>query len=93
MNLITQHVHVPSCCNLAMNGNNVSTRMLYHDIAALTITRPGRFTPGERTPSTKFMGGWVSSKADLETVMNIKLSTSQKREEWMESTNPEVIQQ
>jgi len=29
---------------------------------------PGRFTPGERTPSTHWMGGWVGTKAGLDMV-------------------------
>jgi hypothetical protein len=31
-----------------------------------SASRPGRFTPGERAPSTQWIGGWVDSIAGLE---------------------------
>jgi hypothetical protein len=40
MHLIIQPVHVLPCSNLAMKGNNGTNRILYHDIAAQTITEP-----------------------------------------------------
>jgi hypothetical protein len=40
--LITQPVHVPSCSNSAMKGNNETNRILYHNIAAQTTTEPPR---------------------------------------------------
>jgi hypothetical protein len=30
-----------------------------------SVSCPGRFTPGERTPGTHWIGGWVSSRASL----------------------------
>jgi hypothetical protein len=31
-----------------------------------SASRPGRFTPGERAPSTHWIGGWVDSRAGLD---------------------------
>jgi hypothetical protein len=42
MHLINQPIHVFSCSNLAMKGNNWTNRVLYHDTAAKIITE---FTP------------------------------------------------
>jgi hypothetical protein len=38
--MITQHVHIFPCSNLAIKVNNGNNRILYHDIAAKTITEP-----------------------------------------------------
>jgi hypothetical protein len=38
MHLITQPVHVLPCSNSATKGSNGINRILYHDIAAQTIT-------------------------------------------------------
>jgi hypothetical protein len=40
MHLITQPVHASPCSNSAMKGNNGTNRILYHDIAGQTITKP-----------------------------------------------------
>jgi hypothetical protein len=40
MHLITQPLHILLCSNSAMKGNNGTDRILYHDIAAQTITEP-----------------------------------------------------
>jgi hypothetical protein len=40
MHLITQPAYVLPCSNSAMNGNNGNNRILYHDIAVQTITKP-----------------------------------------------------
>jgi hypothetical protein len=40
MHLITHPVHVLLSKNSAMNGNNGTNRILYHNIAAETITEP-----------------------------------------------------
>jgi hypothetical protein len=40
MQLIIQPVQVLPCSNSAMNGNNETSRILYHDIDAETITEP-----------------------------------------------------
>jgi hypothetical protein len=57
---------------------------MYRSIFALTSTlvggewsasRPGRFTPGERTPGTHWIGGWVDLRADLDDVENRKFLT------------------
>jgi hypothetical protein len=42
MHLITQPVHVLPCSNSVTKGNNGTNRILYHDIAAQTITEPPR---------------------------------------------------
>jgi hypothetical protein len=31
-------------------------------------SRSGRFTPGEITPGTHWIGGWVCPRADLDTL-------------------------
>jgi hypothetical protein len=36
-----------------------------------SASRPGRFTPGERTPGTHSIGGWVDPRAGLYDVMKI----------------------
>jgi hypothetical protein len=33
-----------------------------------SASRPCRFTPGERTPGTHWIGGWVDPRADLDDV-------------------------
>jgi hypothetical protein len=33
-----------------------------------SASRPGRFTPVERAPSTHWIGGWVKPRADLDDV-------------------------
>jgi hypothetical protein len=33
-----------------------------------SASRPGRFTPGERAPSTHWIGGWVDPRACLDGV-------------------------
>jgi hypothetical protein len=34
---------------------------------------PGRFTPGERTPGTLWIGGWVGPRSILVAVVKIKI--------------------
>jgi hypothetical protein len=36
-----------------------------------SASRPGRFTPGERTPRTHWIGGWVNSRAGLDDMEKI----------------------
>jgi hypothetical protein len=31
-----------------------------------SVSRPGRFTPGERAPGTHWIGGWVGPRANLD---------------------------
>jgi hypothetical protein len=38
-------------------------------------SRPSRFTPGERTPGTNWIGGWVGPRAGLDDVEKRKLLT------------------
>jgi hypothetical protein len=33
-----------------------------------SASRPGPFTPGERAPGTHWIGGWVSTRADLDNM-------------------------
>jgi hypothetical protein len=40
-----------------------------------SASRPGRFTPGERTPGAHWIGGWVDPRADLEEMKKGKLLT------------------
>jgi hypothetical protein len=39
------------------------------DGGELLASRPGRFTPRERTPLTHFIGGWVDPRAGLNVVV------------------------
>jgi hypothetical protein len=38
----------------------------------LSVSRPGRFTPKERVPSTQWIGGWVGPRAVLDAVVREK---------------------
>jgi hypothetical protein len=38
-----------------------------------SASRPGRFTPKERTPGTHWIGGWVGPRAFLDTVVKRKI--------------------
>jgi hypothetical protein len=40
-----------------------------------SASRPCRFTPGERTPSTLWIGGWVDPRAGLDDVEKRKFLT------------------
>jgi hypothetical protein len=40
-----------------------------------SVLRPGCFTPGERTPGTHWIGGWVDPSAGLDDVKNKKFLT------------------
>jgi hypothetical protein len=40
-----------------------------------SASRPGIFTPGERTPGTHWIGRWVGPRADLDDVDRRKLLT------------------
>jgi hypothetical protein len=33
-----------------------------------SASRPGRITPGKRTPGTHWIGGWMSTRAGLDMV-------------------------
>jgi hypothetical protein len=37
------------------------------DVGKWSALRPGRFTPGERAPSTHWLGGWVGPGAGLDS--------------------------
>jgi hypothetical protein len=39
-----------------------------------SVSCPGHFTPGERTPGTHWIGGWVDPRADLVAMEKIKMS-------------------
>jgi hypothetical protein len=38
-----------------------------------SASRPGRFTPRERTLGTRWIGGWVDPRAVLDTVVKRKI--------------------
>jgi hypothetical protein len=38
-----------------------------------STSRPGRFTPRERAPGTRWIGGWVGPRAVLEAVVKRKI--------------------
>jgi hypothetical protein len=40
-----------------------------------SASRPGRFIPGERAPSTHWIGGWVNPRAGLDDVERRKFLT------------------
>jgi hypothetical protein len=40
-----------------------------------SASRPGRFTPGERTPGSHWIGGWVDPRAGLDDVEKRKFLT------------------
>jgi hypothetical protein len=40
-----------------------------------SASRPGRFTPGEIAPGTRWIGGWVSPRAGLDDVEERKFLT------------------
>jgi hypothetical protein len=40
-----------------------------------SASRPGRFTPGESVPVTKWIGGWVGRRAGLDDVEERKFLT------------------
>jgi hypothetical protein len=42
-----------------------------------STSRPGRFTPGERAPSTHWIGGWVDLRAGLDDLEKRKFFTLQ----------------
>jgi hypothetical protein len=40
-----------------------------------SVSRPGRFTPGERATGIHSIGGWVSPRASLDDVEKRKIQT------------------
>jgi hypothetical protein len=38
-----------------------------------SVSRPGRFTPRERSPDTHWIGGWMSPRAGLDAVETRKI--------------------
>jgi hypothetical protein len=42
--------------------------------------RPGRFSPGERAPGTRWIGGWVSPRAGLDDMEKWKFLPSPEHE-------------
>jgi hypothetical protein len=40
-----------------------------------SASRPGRFTPGERVPGTRWIGGWVDRRASLDNLEKGKFLT------------------
>jgi hypothetical protein len=51
-----------------------------------SASRPGRFTPGERTPSTNWIGGQVGPRASLDDVEKILDPY------WDSNSDPSVVQ-
>jgi hypothetical protein len=41
----------------------------------LSVSRPGRFTPGERAPGVHWIGGWVGPRTGLDDVETRKFLT------------------
>jgi hypothetical protein len=44
-----------------------------------SASRPGRFTPKERTPDTHWIGGWVGPRAVLEVVVKWKIPSPSRK--------------
>jgi hypothetical protein len=40
-----------------------------------SVSRPGRFAPGERAPGTHWIGGWVDPRAGLDDLADRKFMT------------------
>jgi len=68
--------------NCAPRHEGVSGEWRYSSIYSLTSVlgggersdlRPGHFTPKERAPATHWIGGWVSPRAGLDTVVKRKI--------------------
>jgi hypothetical protein len=38
-----------------------------------SASRPGSFTPGERAPGTRWIGGWVGHRAGMESYTAVTL--------------------
>jgi hypothetical protein len=53
-------VYLHSFLTLALDGGEWSA------------SRPGRFTPGEKAPGTRWIGGWVGPRASLDAVAKKK---------------------
>jgi hypothetical protein len=72
------------CFNWAPRRGGVLGEWGYSSTRSLTsaldggewsASRPGRFTPRERAPSTHWIGGWVDSRAVLDAVVKRKIPT------------------
>jgi hypothetical protein len=46
---------------------------------------PGRFTPGERSPGTNWIGGWMGPRAGLDVVQERKILPLPEFETWPSS--------
>jgi hypothetical protein len=78
MYLITQPVQVLLCSNSAMKGNNGTKRILYHDVAAKTITEPPPcFIVGIKAGIPDCRLPWVFSKRKLFLILTISRSRFQ----------------
>jgi hypothetical protein len=54
----------------AYGGVDVQSHILLTSALAggeWSASRPGRFTPGERAPSTHWIGGWVDPRVGMDT--------------------------
>jgi hypothetical protein len=75
-------VKLSLCFNWARRHEDVLGEQRYSSTHSLTsaldgaewsASRPGRFTPKERTLGTHWIGGWVGPRAVLEAVVNRKI--------------------
>jgi hypothetical protein len=82
-------VKLSPCFNWAPRHEGVVGEWRYNSTHSLTSaldggewsgSRPGRFTPRERTPGTHWIGGWVGTRAVLDAVVRRKISSP--RQEW-----------
>jgi hypothetical protein len=81
-NFIKVKVKLPLCFNWAPRHEGVLGEWRYSSTYSLTsvldggewsASRPGRFTPTERTPGTHRIGGWVGPRAVLDAVVKRKI--------------------
>jgi hypothetical protein len=52
-------------------GVDVHTHVFLTSVLAIgewSASRPGRFTPGERAPGTRWIGGWVGPRTSVDDV-------------------------
>jgi hypothetical protein len=70
--LVLKSEAVPQHTYGGARGERMYKFLLVHDIGTrwewvVSVTPQPRFTPGERTPSSQWTGGWVSLRARMDT--------------------------
>jgi hypothetical protein len=70
-NGITEHHAIKAYWGSAGIAPRILTSVL--DGVEWSASRPGRFIPRERAPSTHWIGGWVGPRAGLDAVVKIRI--------------------